>query len=199
LVDDKLSSLNAKASPSELRQIELFQSRAAKLFNNSLVTNRFNPSADLHIDKENGSSFSFQLPYEESFESLLMRFRHFWLQKKDSCNFFKILNIVDHRVPQTRNCTASLRIAWNKGLFHSTAIIIDNTELTSKEIIDLWLNSEFFHNVEAKKLKLDKMINRIDLISPGLSRSLLVGSIFECCNVIFDLNELLEKIHFDEL
>ena len=128
-----------------------------------------------------------------------MRFRHFWLQENDSCNFFSIIKIISRRVPEARNYTDSLTTAWKKGLFHSTTIIIDNTELTSKEIIDIWLNSEFFHNDVAKQLKLDHMIEQIDLVSPGLSRFLLVASICECCNVIFGLNELLNKIHFDEL
>jgi hypothetical protein len=127
-----------------------------------------------------------------------MRFRHFWLEK-EPCNFFKILKIVSRRVPEARNCTDSLKAEWKNGFFHSTNIIINNTELTSEYIINLWLNSEFFHNVEAEQLTLDHMIEQIDLISPGFSRFLLVASICECCHVIYGLNELLKKIHFDEL
>ena len=198
MLTEKLVTDIAQASTDELKQIRIFQSRAEKLLSNSLVLSAFASSADLHIDNEFGPTFSFQLPPEESFESLLMRFRHFWHQK-EPCNFFKIIKIIGHRVPEARDCTDSLKIAWNKGLFRSTNIIIDNTELTSGKIIDIWLNSEFFHNDEAKKIELDRLIERIELNSPGFLRFLLVGSICECCNVIFDLNELLKKIQFAEI
>jgi hypothetical protein len=66
MVDANISSLKAKASPSELKQIKMFKIRATKLFNNRLVINRFTPSADLHIDSEYGPSFSFQLQMKKA-------------------------------------------------------------------------------------------------------------------------------------
>jgi hypothetical protein len=198
MIDDKSSSIIAQASPDELKQIRMFKRRAEKLLNNSLVQQGFNSSTDLRISNEDGPSFSsFQLPPEEAFESLLMRFRHFWLQD-EPCKFFNILNIVGRRVPEARDCTKTLKTSWKKGLFHSTTIVIDNAELTSERIIDLWLNSEFFHNDEPKKLELDTLIERIEESSnsPELLRFILIGSICECCRVIFDLNNLLKKIQF---
>ena len=193
MTDDKIASLITQANPDELKKIRIFKSRAEKLLSNSLVLDSFKSTADLQINGE-GHSYSFQLPSEEAFESLLMRFRHFWL-KKEPCYFFNILNIVNQYVPDAKNCTQSLEESWKKGLFHSTNIIIDGDLLTAEKVIDIWLNAEFFHNDQnKKKTELDNLIDKIDLNSPGFAKFLLVGSICECCNVIFELNKLLAKV-----
>lgn len=194
VIDDEKYSLGMRVSPDELKQIKVFKSRAEKLLNNSLVLGGFKSSADLQINND-GPSFSFELPSEEAFESLLMRFRHFWAQK-ELCSFNRVRNIVHRHMPHTRERTEALKVAWKKGLFHSSHIMIDGVELTSEKLIDIWLNSEFFHNDEVKKTELDGLIERIELFhSPQLVRFLLIGSICECCNVIFELNELLEEIN----
>ena len=90
-------------------------------------------------------SFAFHLVIymKVRFESLLMRFRHFWLED-EPCRFDKKRKIVGHRVPEARDYTGELKILWKKGLFRSANIVIDDFELTSEKVIDLWLNSEFF-------------------------------------------------------
>ncbi len=68
MIDDKVSSLITQANPDELKKIKMFKCRAEKLLSNSLVQNKFNPSADLTINYK-GSSSSYQLPSDEAFES----------------------------------------------------------------------------------------------------------------------------------
>ncbi len=124
---------------------------------------------------------------------LLMRFRHFWLQK-EPCNFFNILGIVNRYVTDAHSHTQFLKESWTNGVFHSTNVIIFGSPLKAEKLIDVWFNAEFFHNDDNKKIELDNLTNEIDLISPGLAKYLLIGSICERCKVISELNKLLEKI-----
>lgn len=156
-----------------------------------MVQDGFKSKADLQINAE-GHSFSFELPSEEAFESLLMRFRHFWLQG-EPCYFFNILKIVDRYVPDARSNTKFLKESWKKGMFQSTNIIIDGVPLTTEKLIDIWLNAEFFHNEKDKKDELDNLINKIELNPSGFVRFFLISSICQCCKVIFELNKLLAK------
>ncbi len=193
--DDKVSSLIAQANPDELKKIRMFKIRAEKLLSNTLVRDGFKSSADFRINDEGPSFSSFQLPSDEAFESLLMRFRHFW-HKREPCNIFNILNIVNRYVPDARSSTQSLKKSWEKGLFYSTSIIIEDVPITSEKLIDLWLNAEFFHNDQDKQTELDNLIDKINSISPDpdFAKFLLIGSICECCNVIFELNTLLARL-----
>ncbi|MBD9355635.1 hypothetical protein [Methylomonas albis] len=192
MIDSKIALLINQAEQKDLDSIRIFKERADKLYCNSIVRREYMPIADLHINHQ-GVSHRFQLPSEEAFDSLLMTFRHFWLQD-EPCNFFKILKIIDRYVPDARNHTKSLKSLWKQGLFHSTHIIIDDVQLTSEKLIDIWLNAEFFHNDKTKRFELESIINRIDFDSPGFTRFLLIVSIIECCNVIFELNKLLGKV-----
>ncbi|GAB6141906.1 hypothetical protein JCM14076_26350 [Methylosoma difficile] len=193
MIDDKIASLITQATPDELKKIRIFKSRTEKLLSNSLIQDGFNWSIGLQIDQK-GPSFSFQLPSDEAVDSLLMRFRHFWLQD-EPCNLFVILNIINRYIPDARNHTKPLKESWKMGMLHSTNIIIDDVPLTTEKLIDIWLNAEFFHNDQTeKKTELDNLIDKIDFYSPGFAKFLLVGSVRECCNVIFEVNKLLTKV-----
>lgn len=191
MINKKL--LENKPTHDELNQLVLFKNRVNKLAQNSLFIDGFKPIADLYID--NGiPRFDYQLPSEEAFESLLMRFRHFWLEK-ELCSFNRIRNIVHRYMPHQRELTDALKISWNQGMFHSVSILNDGVQLTSKDIVDIWLNSEFFHSQAIEKTKLDVLVMKIESNnSPELVRFFLVVSIFEFCKAIFQLNELVKKL-----
>gem|GEM_PF-2988806 len=81
------------------------------------------------------------------------------------------------------------------GMLHSTNIIIDDVPLKTEKLIDIWLNAEFFHNDQnKKKTELDNLIDKIDFYSPGFAKFLLVGSVRERRNVIFEVHKLLTKV-----
>jgi hypothetical protein len=191
----KIAELITQSSPEELDKIRLFKNRADKLSCNSIIQQGYAPIYDLEINNE-GVLDCFQMPSEEALHSLLILFRHFWLQD-EPCYFFKILKIIDRYVPEARSQTKLLKEFWKQGLFHSAHIIIDGVELTSEKLIDLWLIAEFFHNDYAKRIDLDILIGRADIVSPGFVKFLLIGSICECCRVIFEVNKLLGKINFE--
>jgi len=193
VIDDKIASLITQATPDELNKIRIFKSRTEKLLSNSLIQDGFDWSIGLQIDQQ-GPSFSFQLPSDEAVDSLLMRFRHFWLQS-EPCNIIVILNIISRYVPDTRGISESLKESWRMGMLHSTNIIIDDVPLKTEKLIDIWLNAEFFHNDQnKKKTELDNLIDKIDFYSPGFAKFLLVGSVRERRNVIFEVHKLLTKV-----
>lgn len=195
MINDEIATLVNKANATELECIRLFKSRAVELSENSLICNGYRSSVDLQFSNEKGPSlFIKSLPSEEAFRSLLLTFRHFWA-KTENCYFLRILNIVDRYVPETRKFISELRKLWHQTLFGSTQIIIDDTELTSNTLLDLWINAEYFHNDLLKKQELEELIARLGAIgSPDFAKFLLIGSVCECCNAILRLNDEFKEL-----
>ena len=83
-MNTKIAELTNKATQKELKDIKIFHRRAIELSNNSLIRNGYKLRVGLQISSEDGPSYDIEsLPSEESFRSLLLGFRHFWMKKED--------------------------------------------------------------------------------------------------------------------
>jgi hypothetical protein len=191
MIYTKINTLTTKVTAKELESIRLFKSRAMKLSTNSLIRDGYKLSVGLQLSMEDGHSFNIEsLPSEEAFRSLLLEFRHFWM-KRENCYFLRILKILDRYMPDVRNFTDELREIWNQALFGTINIMIDSNQLTPNTLIDLCLNAEYFHNDQSAKEKLDALH---EMLQRDFVKSLLVGSVCQCCSAILILNGMLEKL-----
>ncbi|MEQ1531771.1 MAG: hypothetical protein ABL925_20865 [Methylococcales bacterium] len=178
----------------ELECLRLFKRRATQLENNSLILNGYESGVDIQMGQQGHALSIKSLPPEEAFRSLLLEFRHFWAVQED-CRFLRILKIIDRHVPGARVFTAELKSLWNQALFHRSHLVLDGKVLISEQIIDLWINAEYFHNDLTKRSELRNLISTLEPLGSGdFAKWLLIGSICERCNVIMKLNRALDEI-----
>ena len=190
-MDTKIAGLTTKATQKELKDIKIFNRRAIELSNNSLIRNGYKLRVGLQISNEDGPSYDIEsLPPKENFKALLLDFRHFW-SNDEPCNFLRILKIVTRHIPEARNITRELKNMWKEALFGSLSIIVDGNPLTPNALFNLWINAEHFHNDSSDREELNALFERL---TRDFIESLLVVSVFQCCNAILRLNGMLEKV-----
>lgn len=150
-------------SEEELEAIKLFKEKALKL--GSARDNQGQPPmAKFTIDRTNNSVISFEsnVPEIEKIESISIRFRFFFADKEPT-HIFKILNLLAKKSTDqwAKNYIARIR-AWHKAFLEQT----DTSEklgypVKNEEIINLWFNSEIFHQDKEKKRKLEEINKNI--------------------------------------
>ncbi len=147
----------------EVDVILLFKEKALKLGSTRNNQRQF-PIAKFTIDKLNGSVIAFEsnVPKIETIENISLKFRFFFAEKEPT-HVYKILNLLSRKATDqwAKNYIARLRV-WHKAFLEGT----ETSEkfgypVKNEEIINLWFNSEIFHQDKEKRKKLDEINEKI--------------------------------------
>ncbi len=190
--DEVVARLETEPSDDEWRGIRTFRLRADELCKSSLVSEGYELSANMSWKAGEPPQFTVSaLPAEEPFRSLLLTFRHFVANDEPS-NFLRVLNIVARHAPEARAFLEGLRDRWNQALFGGLMnISVSGKLLTASHIFDLWLNSHYFHNDEAKKQELERLSN---MFTSDFVKFLLANAVTECSRAVMQLSYALSKL-----
>ena len=191
-MEEKVVRFESEPTDEEWRAIRTFRHRANELATSSLVSGGYDLRANFAWKAGELPQFTVHaLPAEEQFRSLLLTFRHF-VGNDEPSNFLRVLNILSRHVPSGRDFFDGLRTTWNQALVGGLMNInFSGKELTAKHILDLWINSHYFHNDEAKKAELEKLSNAF---TQDFVKFLLANSVTECCRAILQLSQALSKL-----
>ena len=142
------------------------------------------------VDKGFQTRFEIKVPDEETIKSFLLSFRVFYMEGEHT-NFYSICNLLYKKIldKKVRNDLVTIRSNYTKAL--NTSFIRINflgKSYSSKDIVDLWLNAEYFHTDIEKVKELDKIV-----ISPGKSLFfyLLIDAVTTLTNQISMLKEII--------
>lgn len=155
-------------SAEDWKCIREFKRRAAELLGCGLVKDGYDLSASMNWSIEKGFSCETKaLPDEEPFRALLMTFRFFWAKKEPS-NFIRVLSIIRRHSgnPTLHQLVDGLRVRWKQSLFGGLMFVhINEKPLTADHLLDLWLNSHYFHGDDEKRAALESISK---MLSPEL-------------------------------
>lgn len=142
------------------------------------------------VDKGFQTRFEIKVPDEETIKSFLLSFRVFYMEGEHT-NFYSICNLLYKKIldKKVRNDLVTIRSNYTKAL-NASFIRINflGKSYSPKDIVDLWLNAEYFHTDIEKVKELDKIV-----ISPGKSLFfyLLIDAVTTLTNQISMLKEII--------
>jgi len=156
-----------RLSNSSKQQVQEFVNRANQLFTTRLLKNGIPKiSVNIKYERDKGLSQRGQFPDEEDFRSMLLSLRLFYMQKS-KVNFYRIYNIVYQQTTDKKkqNGLASIRAAYAKALQRypmprgKITIKLRSHQYSPEEIIELWLNVNYFHvDLDNAKKEFDALI-----------------------------------------
>jgi len=174
----------------EIENFNLFVEKANKLWASSFINDVKNLSFTLNYKQNRGVSSKSTLLPEETIESLLVRYRHFYLEKSP-IKLEKIFNILyQNSGKKIQTKISEIRKKYKDTLIKSPISIRFNEKtITPKEIIEAWLSGEHFHLDKDKR----EIIRRIQGMSPGLSTFFLLIPFHHLIACIKITSEIIEK------
>jgi len=132
-------------------------------------------------------------PTEEQIESLLVRFRPFYLEK-ESTNFLKVCNLlwklIDNEDQKSRLKQLRERyktIMKSGGGFN---LRVNDSTVKPKDNLDKWLNAYYFHSDREKEEKLKQLQNS----TKGFAKVFFLKEIISLIEVIKDLNVIVQEV-----
>ena len=135
----------------ELRAFALFREKAERLHLTLKDTKL--PIATYTIDRSSNKvvKFSSNNPAFDEIELLSVKFRFFFAEKEPT-HVFKVINILSKCAtdPWAKNYISIIRLWHKKFLEKSDTSSIFGHRISNERIINLWFNSEIFHQDEEK-------------------------------------------------
>lgn len=188
---DHLSDITSLLTSDEYRCIKLFQIRVCELQKTTIISSNVNIESKIDLTVGEPFLISANIPPEKELKELFLAFRFFYLNDEPS-NFFKIANILS-KMAKNKTITEMIRNykkRWENSLFRGT-ISYDKQRLTSQKILDLWFNAHYFHQLQDREQELEKLNSYFSIEG---SKSLLINSVLEATNVIFQLYQLCKLL-----
>ncbi|MFH1394660.1 MAG: hypothetical protein ABIH09_00690 [Candidatus Omnitrophota bacterium] len=174
--------------------IQMFDGKVKNLRQTKLVaTAKGEISARIQYEKGKGLSFNTKFPSKELIAELLMAFRFFYLQKELSY-FPKIINILTKhiQIQEAIDLLKRYKKQWNDCLFkQALKLSVNNKQLTSQLMLDLWFNSHYFHNDDEKRRYL-KTINNV--LSEPFSQYILLDAVMESTKLILKVHDMIKNL-----
>ncbi len=172
----------------------LYNKKVEKLLKHSLLQDLLQGKINLEISffppdlKIGGTS-----PTEEQIESLLVRFRPFYLQK-ESTNFFKVYNVT-WELTDSEKQKSILKFLREKyktilekgGGFN---LKVNNSTVKPKDNLDNWLNAYYFHSNKKKEEKLKQLQNS----TKGFAKVFFLKELINLIEVIIYLNVVVQEV-----
>ncbi len=174
----------------EIENFNLFVEKANKLWRSSFINDVKKLSFTLNYEQNKGTSSKTNLPPEEIIESLLVRYRHFYM-KNSPIKLEKILSIIYRKSGKNIQAKVSeIRKNYKEALTKSSVSIRFNEKIvTPKEIIEAWLYGEHFHLDKDKR----EIISGMQSMSPGLSVFFLLIPFHRLVAYIKITSEIIEN------
>ena len=174
----------------EIENFNLFVEKANKLWLSSFINDVKKLSFTLNYEQNKGVSSKTNLPPEEIIESLLVRYRHFYMEKSP-IKLERILSILYHNSGKKIQAKVSeIKRNYRKALTKSPASIRFNEKtITPKEIIEVWLYGEHFHLDKDKR----EIIKRMQSMSSGLGVFFLLIPFHRLIACIKITSEIIEN------
>ncbi len=180
-------------SDKEWGNLRLFCDKARRLAATKFVSGQTKGiiKGKFRYGNDTGWQMESEIPSEEIIAEFLMAFRFFYL-KKEPTQFPKILGIIGKYTNNEdfRKSAKLLGNKWKDCLFGKTfTISLNDKEVTSSILLDLWFNAHYFHQDQGKKKELDKLI---DGFSENFAKYMLLDAAFEGAKLV---SKLFEGIH----
>lgn len=178
----------------EINKLKVFSSRAQALRNRKLVKDGL-PKVSIQTHVGRRISYEPNFPDEEDFRSLLIEVRTFYLQREPN-NFYHVCGILNRRLGEAKlkehikHIKKDFEIALQDT---SIGIIDNNKQLTSEDILKLWLNAKYFHSNQNKE-KYFKQITSLPLSGEPYLKFELIATVFSLIRCILALSEIIEQV-----
>jgi hypothetical protein len=171
-----------------------FCEKVERLINTKLVSSgQGSINGNMKFDKEKGLSFKADIPPEEQVAEFLLAFRFFYMQKEETC-FPKILSILGkHTIqPEARQALKLFRKQWKNSLFSNAAFIkLNDKQITTSLLLDLWFNAHYFHSDKNKENELKKITK---LVSEDFAKYMLLDAVYESSKVVLKIYRVIKDI-----
>lgn len=132
-------------------------------------------------------------PTEEQIESLLIRFRFFYLEN-ESTNFNRVCNLLWKKVDtkEQKEFIMSLRERYNTILERSgvVGLKINGDRVKPKENISVWLNAFYFHSDEEKR----EQLRYLQESTKGVAKVFFIIEILNLIDVIILLDRIVKEL-----
>ncbi len=146
----------------ELRAFSLFREKAERL--RLALKGTKPPIAKYTIDKSSNKvvGFASNNPEFDEIELLAVKFRFFFAEKEPT-HVFRVLNILSKCAtdPWAKNYISRIRLWHKEFLDMSDTSNVFNHPVSNEKIINLWFNSEIFHQDEEKIAQLSYVNKKI--------------------------------------
>jgi hypothetical protein len=133
------------------------------------------------------------MPDEDDWRSLLMTFRFFW-QAKEPSHFGRVVNIIAKHTgdSEVHAYHERLRQMWKSALFRGAMFLHTSDGVVDADaILDLWLNSHYFHSDEEKERTLNRLSS---VVKTDFVRYMLVDAVLARSRVLFMLGDLIDQL-----
>ena len=151
-----MSSRPTKPTQSEIDSLAAFIEAAEEMQQEPF----FGPDEKLTLG-HNGKNYYCNFGDRFHFRSALVSFRRIWLNDEAS-NFYRILNIIDKYEHDDLKVTMWLPMIRQQHQQTEKHPVAQNSNFTSKQLVDLWLNTVFAHSNLVQKRRNPKFLDRID-------------------------------------
>lgn len=175
----------------ELMAFNLFREKAERLYG-ALKGSQF-PVAKYTIEKNSKKVVGFESnnPEFNEIELLAVKFRFFYAEKEPT-HVFKVLNILSRHAtdPWAKNYISTIRLWHKEFLDKSDTSKIFGHPVSNENIINLWFNSEIFHQDQEKIAQLSRINANI-----GKEASIhqLNTSLRLCTTNVYDIYRMIYK------
>lgn len=187
-IQNKKITINYIFNDDDWRCIEVFKRRAQELLKVDILAKKGSGiSSNVQYKQDEGMTLKVTLPPEENLRSLYMAFRFFYGEKEPS-NFNRVANILKKTSGDElfQQFIENLKQQYSGSLYrkHIMQVKVNGEEVTTKRLLDLWFNANYFHSDEKKENDL-KIWN--ETLSQDLSRFILANAVYEACKAVIRL------------
>ena len=169
------------------KQLNAFREKVERLISTKLASSEGGTiHGKIRYQQEKGMWFEGTLPQEEQIAELLMAFRFFYLQKEPT-HFPKILNIIKRHTnqPEALEVLKGYGKQWQNSFFgNAMNISLNNKQITTSLLLDLWFNAHYFHTDEDKEEDLKSLKN---VFSEDFSKFMLLDSVYGATKIVYKL------------
>ena len=169
------------------KQLNAFKDKAERLISTKLASSEGGAiHGRISYQQAKGLWFEGTLPPEEQITELLMAFRFFYLQKEPT-HLPKIINIIKKHTnqPEALELLKSYMKQWQNSLFaNAMNISLNNKQITTSLLLDLWFNAHYFHTDEDKEKELK---NLYDAFSKDFSKYMFLDSVYGATKIVYKL------------
>lgn len=162
------ATVKAKRERTDYERLELFVKKVDELANTNIAKKGFNIEYTMQGGKDRPAESKLQQPDETDVKEYLLTFRQF-ISEDEDIYLNRIFNICHRHIvnDEVKKHLAKARQIFegmkkNNGL----SITVNNVQLTSLYITDMYINGKYFHNDIDYQTEIDKM----DLVTADVVR-----------------------------
>lgn len=180
---------------SDKQQLELYVKRVRELVECRVIKEgkfnyRFKFSANFETDL---AEVTHEMPDEDDLRSVLLTFRLF-IANKEPIYFHKIRNVayklLRTDLSEQRTFLEEYKRYWNTVMSNNDVQTVgSDKELTSEDILKIYINGKYFHNV----LEYQQELERFEESRVRLDKMSFFITIIDLTKVIFNLGGFVEK------